>query len=163
LQTFFSNISSSVNEFLTPSGKRYLITTTSSYPSVNVCFEIISSNRNKLYILKRINYALEYCCTKGMIAAEFLTKADFDEAWKSTQVQNILASNIWLYIGMTYDNGDATDTWCHSKAPVPTVLTNPTLIQSVPCTSRTAFALAPIGLTKIKVDTENMDRVPCMK
>jgi hypothetical protein len=98
-----------------------------------------------------------------MRAAEFLTEADFDEAWKSPQVQGILASNYWIYIGMTYDNGDATDTWCHSKASVPTVLTNPTLIKSVPCTSRTAFAMGPSGLSKIKVDTENMDRVLCMK
>jgi hypothetical protein len=35
-------------------------------------------------------------------------------------VKNVLVSNgWWLYLGHTYDNGDKTDSWCHSQTPVP--------------------------------------------
>jgi hypothetical protein len=78
-------------------------------------------------------------------------------------VQSQLSFDLWIYIGMTYDNGDKTDSWCQSKALVPTVFTDPTVNQAgISHTERNAYVLNRGGFVKYPIDTRQVDNVLCM-
>lgn len=72
-----------------------------------------------------------------------------------------LVSNLWIYFGLTYDNGDKSDNWCGSHTKVPVEMILPAYYTTPKCGVRNLF-----GASKLQVEhcsfTEIMDNFICM-
>jgi hypothetical protein len=109
--------------------------------------------------------AMGYCCSRGMRLVEFLTKAEYDDVIRQPigdqihlcfcffiQIQhfcpakNVLERGWWIHVGHTYDNGDMTDTWCHSQVPVPPGLIPDSLYSTPNSDPRHVLSLTKMGI-----------------
>jgi hypothetical protein len=79
-------------------------------------------------------------------------------------VRTAIFTSKWFHLGLTYSNGDYTDTWCESKKEVASGIIPSSIFENQDCSvrKRTVLVLNPSGFHLANWDN-GVDGFICMK
>jgi len=64
-------------------------------------------------------------------------------------VAAIFGQSFWIYIGLTYDNGDMSDNWCGTHTSLPPGMIGATFYTAPKCGERNLFAISSTGTQNV--------------